>query len=189
MLLLVVGMLIALPAYTAWLSAPPAVKRLLTKIRPGGAGTAKSSDVTADGSLKSSSPAVSAVPSATAVGSPPSPRLAVAPIDVPTLPAAAAAGSVLLLTFAENNIPYDPLFHDALWLAKISTAMFSAWIAYSLQQAGLDANPDRRNGKIKCPWPFVLAAVPWTPLGMRSLKTGLRDWQTWVVVSLVLLRI
>ena len=37
-------------------------------------------------------------------------------------------------------------------------------------------------------WPFVLVAVPWTPLGWRSIKAGLRDWQTWVVVALLFLR-
>eukprot|EP00930_Biecheleria_cincta_P097990 TRINITY_DN89676_c0_g1_i1.p1 TRINITY_DN89676_c0_g1~~TRINITY_DN89676_c0_g1_i1.p1 ORF type:complete len:215 (+),score=23.54 TRINITY_DN89676_c0_g1_i1:41-685(+) len=210
MQLLIVGMLVALPGFTAWLSTPPVVKKLVARLKSGGAGSAKTNDIAADSRSKSSSPlmdrtpsattlggspsprsipTMSSVTSATALGGPPSPQPVVTPVSVPTSTAAAVTASVLLLTLAESNFIHDPLFHDAVWLAKMSTAMLSAWVALSLKQAGLDANPDRRNGKIKCPWPFVLAALPWTDLGLRSLKTGLRDWQTWVAVSLMLLYI
>lgn len=49
-------------------------------------------------------------------------------------------------------------------------------------------SPRRRAGQpIRCPWPFVLVAPPWTELGRRSLSAGFHDWQTWVAVCLYLL--
>ena len=42
---------------------------------------------------------------------------------------------------------------------------------------------------IRCPWPFVLVAVPWTRLGRRSLRAGFFDYQTWVCIALLLLRL
>ena len=81
------------------------------------------------------------------------------------------------------------LQHIAPRVVKLSAALLFAWVARSLKQAGPAANPERhRAGQpIRCPWPFVLVALPWTALGRRSLKAGLCDWQTWVALSLWLL--
>lgn len=83
--------------------------------------------------------------------------------------------------------PKAPILRRAL---RLGAAVGFAWYAMSLKSAGPRANPERYKAgqPIKCPWPFVLVAIPWTPLGWRSIKAGLRDWQTWVVVALVFLR-
>ena len=83
--------------------------------------------------------------------------------------------------------PKAPILRRAL---RLAAAVGFAWYAMSLKSAGPRANPERYKAgqPIRCPWPFVLVAIPWTPLGWRSIKAGLRDWQTWVVVALVLLR-
>ena len=99
----------------------------------------------------------------------------------PAQPAFAAATTVA--TWA----PKGPLLRRAL---RLTAAVVFAWYAMSLKSAGPRANPERfRAGQpIRCPWPFLLVAIPWTPLGWRSIKAGLCDWQTWVVVALVFLR-
>ena len=99
----------------------------------------------------------------------------------PAQPAFAAATTVA--TWA----PKGPLLRRGL---RLTAAVGFAWYAMSLKSAGPRANPERyRAGQpIRCPWPFLLVAIPWTPLGWRSIKAGLRDWQTWVVVALVFLR-
>jgi len=77
-----------------------------------------------------------------------------------------------------------------LKVAKTAAAALSAWIAFSLKQAGAGANPQRSRGgtmAIRCPWPFVLVALPWTDIGRRSLSAGFHDWQTWAAIALVLL--
>ena len=74
-------------------------------------------------------------------------------------------------------------------VAMRACALLSAWIAFSLKRAGPKANPERRRAgqPIKCPWPFVLVAAPWTDLGRRSLRAGFCDWQTWAALSVGLL--
>lgn len=72
--------------------------------------------------------------------------------------------------------------------AKASGVACSAWVALRQKRAGRAGNPERNAAvPIKCPWPFVLVAVPWTRLGRRSLAAGLCDWQTWAVVALLFL--
>jgi hypothetical protein len=106
---------------------------------------------------------------------------AAAVLSWPAQPAFAAATTVA--TWA----PKGPLLRRAL---RLTAAVGFAWYAVCLKSAGPRANPERyRAGQpIRCPWPFLLVAIPWTPLGWRSIKAGLRDWQTWVVVALVFLR-
>ena len=76
-------------------------------------------------------------------------------------------------------------------ILKAASACYAAWFAFSLKRAGSAANPERRRAgqPIKCPWPFVLVALPSTALGRRSLRAGFFDWQTWVVISLLVLGI
>jgi NAD(P)-dependent dehydrogenase (short-subunit alcohol dehydrogenase family) len=73
--------------------------------------------------------------------------------------------------------------------AKAVVAAISLWIARSLKLAGLAGNPERnRAGQpIRCPWPFVLVALPWTAMGRRSLRAGFHDWQTWIMIALMAL--
>ena len=72
--------------------------------------------------------------------------------------------------------------------AKASGVACSAWVALRQKRAGRAGNPERNAAvPIRCPWPFVLVAVPWTRLGRRSLAAGLCDWQTWAVVALLVL--
>ena len=72
--------------------------------------------------------------------------------------------------------------------AKASGVACSAWVALRQKRAGRAGNPERNAAvPIRCPWPFVLVAVPWTGLGRRSLAAGLCDWQTWAVVALLVL--
>ena len=120
------------------------------------------------------------------------------PATLPALSRAAAIAVAVAVwswpvqpAIAANTVatwaPKAPLLRRAL---RLAAAVGFAWYAMSLKSAGPRANPERyRAGQpIRCPWPFVLVAVPWTPLGWRSIKAGLRDWQTWVVVALVFLR-
>ena len=120
------------------------------------------------------------------------------PATLPALSRAAAIAAAVTVwswpvqpALAANTIatwaPKAPLLRRAL---RLAAAVGFAWYAMSLKSAGPRANPERyRAGQpIRCPWPFVLVAVPWTPLGWRSIKAGLRDWQTWVVVALLFLR-
>lgn len=102
----------------------------------------------------------------------------------PARPAFAAA------TAATNTVATWPLKGPFLRRAlRLVAAVCFAWYALSVKSAGPSANPERRSAvPINCPWPFVLVAIPWTPLGMRSIKAGLCDWQTWAVVALVFLR-
>ena len=102
-----------------------------------------------------------------------------APADI-TSAVAASAGTVVIA---------GTIVRRLLRLATIALALWSAWFAYILKKAGSAANPERsRAGQpIRCPWPFVLVATPWSHLGRRSLRAGLWDWQTWIVVSLLLL--
>ena len=76
-------------------------------------------------------------------------------------------------------------------VARMLAALAAAWVGVTLKQAGPAANPERHcaGQPIKCPWPFLLVALPWTELGWRSLKAGFCDWQTWFVIALVLLRL
>ena len=119
------------------------------------------------------------------------------PATLPALSRAAAIAAAVTVwswpvqpVLAANTVatwaPKAPLLRRAL---RLAAAVGFAWYAMSLKSAGPRANPERyRAGQpIRCPWPFVLVAVPWTPLGWRSIKAGLRDWQTWVVVALVFL--
>ena len=57
-------------------------------------------------------------------------------------------------------------------------ALACVCMAWNFQQGG--PNPRRQgiSGK-KCPWPFVL---------FHDIKTGLRDWPTWIVIALLLFR-
>ena len=72
--------------------------------------------------------------------------------------------------------------------AKASGVACSAWFALRQMRAARAGNPERNAAvPIRCPWPFVLVAVPWTGLGRRSLAAGLCDWQTWAVVALLIL--
>ena len=76
-------------------------------------------------------------------------------------------------------------------VAKVLAALGSAWYGVALKNAGPAANPERQRAgqPIRCPWPFLLVALPWTELGRRSLRAGFCDWQTWVVIALLLLRV
>jgi len=103
-----------------------------------------------------------------------------------------SAPPVLAATAAVACPPGGPSLLQAVpWrrVAKALAVAWSAWIALSLKQAGPASNPQRSYGgqPIKCPWPFVLVALPWTDLGRRSLSAGFHDWQTWAVISLLLL--
>ena len=74
-------------------------------------------------------------------------------------------------------------------VAKGAAVLYSAWITMYLKKEGKAANPERSRAgdPIKCPWPFVLVALPWTELGRRSLMAGFCDWQTWATITVALL--
>ena len=72
--------------------------------------------------------------------------------------------------------------------ARYSAAALSAWYAAALKRGGPSVNPERCAAvPIKCPWPFLLVFNPFTALGRRSLRAGLRDWQTWAALAVLLL--
>ena len=72
--------------------------------------------------------------------------------------------------------------------ARYAAAALSAGYAYALKRGGRGANPERcAVVPIKCPWPFLLVFNPFTALGRRSLRAGLRDWQTWAALAVLLL--
>jgi hypothetical protein len=101
-------------------------------------------------------------------------RPALAAVTTVTSP---AGGTAML-----RSMPWRTVAKTAAWVC-------STLIAISLKQAGPSANAQRVRGAqpIKCPWPFVLVAAPWTELGRRSLEAGFHDWQTWVLISFLLL--
>ena len=85
-----------------------------------------------------------------------------------------AAASPRSLT-AEEGRPRRKVLPCSLWIT-----------VYLKKEEGGESGAVTRGRSIKCPWPFVLVALPWTELGRRSLA-GFCDWQTWATITVALL--
>ena len=102
----------------------------------------------------------------------------------------APLGSIAVPSFVSQSL-LAPAHRPALrTVVARSAAACAALIAVRRQRDGPATNPERAAAvPIRCPWPFVLVAVPWTRLGRRSLRAGFYDYQTWVCIALLLLRV
>ena len=102
----------------------------------------------------------------------------------------APLGSIAIPSFVSQSL-LAPAHRPALrTVVARSAAACAALIAVRRQRDGPATNPERAAAvPIRCPWPFVLVAVPWTRLGRRSLRAGFFDYQTWVCIALLLLRL